>query len=44
MYYFISYLLFYVLNTQFHYKQFAIADFAIFAKGGLFWLSIVALR
>ena len=28
------------LNTQFHWKQISIADFAI-AKDGLFWLGIV---
>ena len=37
---FISYALFYVLNTQFCWKQLSIADFAIVAKDGLFWLSI----
>ena len=31
----------YVLNTQFRYKQLSISDFAIVAKGGPFWLSIV---
>ena len=41
MYYFISYTLLYVLNTQFRFKQFSIADFAIVAKDGPFWLSIV---
>ena len=41
MYYFISYTLFYVLNTQFRWKQLPIADFAIVAKDGLFWLTIV---
>ena len=41
MYYFISYMIFYVMNTQFHRKQLPIADFAIVAKDGLFWLSIV---
>ena len=42
MYYFISYeIAFYVLNTRFRYKQLSIADFAIVAKDGLFWLSIV---
>ena len=41
MYYFISYTIFYVMNTQFHRKQLSIADFAIVAKDGLFWLSIV---
>ena len=33
--------LIYVLNTQFRYKQLSIADFAIVAEDGLFWLSIV---
>ena len=32
------FLLFYVLNTQFHQKQSSIADFAIVTKDGLFWL------
>ena len=41
MYHFISYMLFYVLNTQFGEKQSLIAHFAIIAKDGLFWLSIV---
>ena len=41
MYHFISYMLFYVLNTQFGEKQSLIAHFAIIAKNGLFWLSIV---
>ena len=41
MYYFISYTLFYVLNTPFRYKQSSIAHFAIVAKDGLFWLNIV---
>ena len=42
MYYFISYSPFYILNTQFRWKQLSIADFAtIVAKDGLFWLSIV---
>ena len=36
-----SYTLFYVMNTQFHWKQLPITDFAIVAKDGLFWLSIV---
>ena len=40
MYYFISYTLFYVLNTI-SLKQLSIADFAIFAEDSLFWLSIV---
>ena len=35
MYYFISYTLFYVMNTS------SSARFAIVAKGGLFWPSIV---
>ena len=34
-------MLFYVLITQFQLKQLSIADFAIVAKDGLFWLSIV---
>ena len=41
MYYFISYTLFDVLNTPFHYKQLLIAHFAIDAKDGLFWIKIV---
>ena len=41
MYYFISYTLLYVLETKFRQKQLSIADFAIVAKDGLFWLSIV---
>ena len=41
MYYYISYTLFFVLNTQFCWKQLSITDFAIVAKDGLFWLSIV---
>ena len=41
MYCFISYTLFHILNTLFHYKQSSIAHFAIFAKDGLFWLNIV---
>ena len=41
MYHFISYTLVYVLNTQYRKKQLSIADFAIVAKDGLFWLSIV---
>ena len=40
MYYFISYTLFDVLNTQFRYKQLSIADFAIVAKGSLFYLAL----
>ena len=40
MYNFISYTPFY-LNTQFCYKQLSIADFAIVAKDGVSWLSIV---
>ena len=38
MYYFISYTLFYVLNTPFRYKQSSIAYFAIDAKD-VFFLS-----
>ena len=41
MFYFISYTLFYVLNTQFRLKPLSIADFAIVAKDGIFWLGIV---
>ena len=41
MYFFISYMLFYVLNTPFLYKQSSIAHFAIVAKASLFWLNIV---
>ena len=41
MYYFISYTLFYVMNTQIRYKLSSSAHFAIVAKGGIFWLSIV---
>ena len=41
MYYFISYTLVYVMNTLFRWKQLSIADFAIVAKDGLFWLGIV---
>ena len=41
MYYFISYTLFYVLNTQYRLKQASIAYLAIVANDGLFWLSIV---
>ena len=37
MYYFISNTLFYVLNSQFRWKQLSIADFAIVAKDGPFW-------
>ena len=29
------------MNTQFHWKQLHIVDFAIVAKDGLFWLNIV---
>ena len=36
MYYFISYMLFYVLDTQFRQKQLQIADFAIVTMDGLF--------
>ena len=41
MYYFISYTVVYVVNTQFPSKQWSIADFAIVAKDGIFLLSIV---
>ena len=41
MYYIISYMLFYVMNTQFHLKQLSITDFTILIKDGLFWLWIV---
>ena len=41
MYYFISYMLFYVLNTPFHYKQSSTAHFAIDANDGLFLINIV---
>ena len=41
MYYFISYKPFYVLNAPFHCKQSSIAHFAIDAKDGLVWISIV---
>ena len=41
MYYFISYMLFYVINSQFFWKQSSIAHFAIVAKDSLFWLGIV---
>ena len=41
MYYFISYTLFYVLNTPFRYKQTSFAHFAVVAKDGPFWLNIV---
>ena len=36
MYYFISYTLFYVLNTPFRYKQTSFAHFAIVAKDYIF--------
>ena len=39
--FFISNTLFYVLNTRFRWKTLSNADFAIVAKNGLFWLSIV---
>ena len=42
MYHFIFYVLFYGLDTQFRYKYLSIADFAIVAKDGLIWRSIVA--
>ena len=41
MYYFISYMLFYVFNTPFRYKQSLIPHFAIEVKDGLFWITIV---
>ena len=41
MYWFILYTVVYVLNTPFHWKQLSIADFAIVAKDGHFWCSIV---
>ena len=41
MYLFISYTLFYVLNTPFLCKQSSIAHFAIVHNDGLFWLNIV---
>ena len=41
MYHFISYTLFYVLNTPFRHKQSSIAHFAIDTKDGLFWINIV---
>ena len=43
MYYFISYKLFYVFNTPFHYKQTSFAHFAIVAKDCLFWLNIAGI-
>ena len=41
MHYFISYTLFYVHESTILLKQSSIADFAIVAKDGLFWFSIV---
>ena len=41
MYYFISYMLFYILNTRFLYKQSLIAHFAVVARDSLSWLNIV---
>ena len=41
MYHFISYMLFYVLNTQFSWKQLLVTDFDIVGKDDIFWLSIV---
>ena len=41
MYYFISYTLFYVMNTQIRQELPSSAYFAIVAKGGLFWPSIM---
>ena len=40
MCYFISYTLFYVLNTPFRYKQSSTAHFAIDTKDSLFWINI----
>ena len=41
MYYFISYTLFYVPDRKIPLKKLSIADFAIVAKDGLFWFSVV---
>ena len=41
MYHFISYTLFYILNTTFRNQNSPIAHFAIDAKDGLFWINIV---
>ena len=41
MYYFISYTIFYILNTPFRHNQSSIANFAIVARDGLFRLNIV---
>ena len=41
MYYFISYTLSYVPERTIPLKQLSIADFAIVAKDGLLWFSIV---
>ena len=41
MYYFISYMLFYVLNTQFRVKELSISNFGLVAKDDRFWLGIV---
>ena len=41
MYHFISYTLAYVMNTQIRWKLSSSAHFAIVAKGGFFWPSIV---
>ena len=41
MYYFISYMLFDVLEHTIPLKQISIADFTIIAEDSLFWLSIV---
>ena len=41
MYHFISYTLFYVPACTIPLKQLSIADFAIVAKDGLIWFSIV---
>ena len=41
MYYFISYTLFYVPPRTIPLKQLSIAEFAIVAKDGLVWFSIV---
>ena len=41
MYYYISNMLFHVLNTPFPYKQASISHFAMVTNDGLFWLNIV---
>ena len=40
MYYFISYMLFYVPECTIALKQLSIADFAIVAKDGLLWFNM----